>query len=176
MYRCSPHLVSGGGGGASEAAATLGVPKRDPESRGRQYHRLDRHVMQQTATRSTLSTPRRARYFIHVGVNNTISETWQRTQNSSRLSANDKEATLECEPVKGGGGSRCVSRWFPSSNSVAPSLAEHGREAHTLVGMVGHLSLPRSLQVLLLVAGKDLDRHDAFAARFEHLYFTCPNM
>lgn len=123
-------------------AATLGVPNRDPESRGRQYRRLDRRLMQQAAACFTLQHRGRHAECSHVEVNTSLRELTRRPEDSSSLQAWAKKATVESEPVGGGDGSRCVSSRFPSSNSVAPSVVVLGRGTHILLAMLGRPSLP----------------------------------
>lgn len=43
-------------------------------------------------------------FFFHVEVDDSLGEETLRAENSSRLGANGKEATVECEPVEAGGG------------------------------------------------------------------------
>lgn len=146
------HLVSGDAMVPGRRhAATLGVPRRDPESRGRQYRRLDHRLMQQAAACFSLQHRGRHAECSHVEVNTSVQETPLQPEDSSSLQAKDKKATIESEPVGGGGGSRCVSSRFPSSNSVAPSVAVLGRGTHILLAMLGRPSLPCPSHVLLLV-------------------------
>lgn len=80
------HLVSGEAMvPGRRRAATLGVPKRDPESRGRQYRRLNRRLMQQTAACFTLQHRGRDTECSHVEVNTSLRQLTQRPEDSSSL-------------------------------------------------------------------------------------------
>lgn len=83
VYRCSPG-VRGGGGASQAACGDPGCSQRDPESRGRQYRRLDRRLMQQEpAARSNLHHRGRNAERCHIEVNTSLRKLPRQPDDSS---------------------------------------------------------------------------------------------